>query len=37
MSTASPQPFSDTMTMLWRNILHTCAHPAASSPSSASR
>ena len=28
MSTASPQPFSDTMTMLWRNILHNLRAPS---------
>jgi ABC-2 type transport system permease protein len=28
MSTASPQPFSDTMTMLWRNILDNLRAPS---------
>jgi ABC-2 type transport system permease protein len=28
MSTASPQPFSDTMTMLWLNILHNLRAPS---------
>jgi ABC-2 type transport system permease protein len=28
MSAASPQPFSDTMTMLWRNILHNLRAPS---------
>jgi ABC-2 type transport system permease protein len=28
MSTASPQPFSDTMTMVWRNILHNLRAPS---------
>jgi ABC-2 type transport system permease protein len=28
MSTASPRPFSDTMTMLWRNILHNLRAPS---------
>jgi hypothetical protein len=28
MSTASPQPFGDTMTMLWRNILHNLRAPS---------
>jgi hypothetical protein len=28
MSTPSPQPFGDTMTMLWRNILHNLRAPS---------
>ncbi len=28
MSTASPRPFSDTMTMLWRNLLHNVRYPS---------
>ena len=28
MSTAHPRPFSDTMTMLWRNLLHNVRYPS---------
>lgn len=28
MSTARPQPFSDTMTMLWRTLLHNVRYPS---------